>query len=176
MFSWFSLPSITSIVGPIPAENIYPTLGAAAPSLYNSLSQMTQNIAQGLVGGGTAVTLQGDNFISMARAEVINGQGTSVECSGAEVNGVVPPGKSCTTTCVFPFATSITAPGVKANAPYPYYYGCVNLPFTITEPLQNNYWCDVEDQPPAIFNGKYGFCRNDISVWNDYNQGGKVIT
>ena len=176
MFSWFSLPSITSIVGPIPAENIYPKLGAAAPSLYNSLSQMTQNIAQGLVGGGTAVTLQGDNFISMARAEVINGQGTSVECSGAEVNGVVPPGKSCTTTCVFPFATSITAPGVKANAPYPYYYGCVNLPFTITEPLQNNYWCDVEDQPPAIFNGKYGFCRNDISVWNDYNQGGKVIT
>uniref|UniRef100_A0A7S0QNM0 IPT/TIG domain-containing protein n=1 Tax=Cryptomonas curvata TaxID=233186 RepID=A0A7S0QNM0_9CRYP len=176
MYTWFSLPEILGVVGPVPAENIYPKLANAAPSLYDSLSIMTQNIPQGLVTGSTKVTLLGNYFVSMARAEVVNGQGTSVECSGAASGGVVPPGKSCTTTCVFPFAASITGPGIKVNPPYPYYYGCVNLPFTITQQQQTSYWCAVQDQPPAIFNGKYGYCRNDISIWKDYNQGGKVIS
>jgi len=163
MYTWFAQPLITA-VKPIPS-NLYENLDAAQ---YAQLIGFPA-LPQGPTSGGTEVTLTGDYFVSLARAEVINGAQSQVECN--LVDGTVPYGQSCSTTCNFPFA-------VKAggSTSYEYNYGCVNLKWQASQISQQYYWCSVGGGSPATYTGAYGICRNDISVWRDYNQGGKVVT
>ena len=163
MYTWFLLPNVTGLE-PIPS-NVYQHLDS---TLYPQFQDLP-SYPQGPTSGGTEVTLSGDYFISMARAEIINGAQSQVQCK--LVDGTVPYGQSCTTTCDFPFAVRSSG-----SSSYTYNYGCVNLKWQASQTFQPYYWCAVGSTPPSIFSGAYGICRNDIALWRDYNQGGKIIT
>ena len=154
MYTWYELPLITSVKKQ--TSNFYPNL---AQPMYSDLANKL-DVPQGPVWGGTTVSIVGTGFTSWSRINIRGG------------NAVTPNGcnreNPCTTTCTFPYIHIIQGSQ--------YYYSCTNLKKS-TEQINYNpeeYWCAVG--AAQTYSGQFGVCDNKISMWRDFNQGGKIVT
>jgi hypothetical protein len=165
MWSWFTLPTVTRIS----MQNGQDVPGFNSRLNGNQYAELfvrgANTLPQGPTSGGTVVVLEGRDFVSLSRIELINGPG--VICK----NKPAPVGESCTTVCTFPFRHSITGQQQL-------YYACTNVRRLADQAGYdpNEYWCTVHGQAPASFAGEYGICRYEIDTFRDFRQGGKVVT
>jgi len=154
-YMWYELPEITKIK--LQTSGFY---GGLSQPMYKDLKDFKDQ-PQGPVWGGTTVSIIGTGFTSWSRIQLRGGNAVTPNgCNGGT--------KQCTTTCKLPFVHTIQGSQ--------YYYQCTNLKKS-SEQINYNpeeYWCAVGDA--ATYSGQFGVCTDAVSIWKDYNQGGKAVT